>query len=99
MNPEMTKMGIKYIKFEELLRKSGIICLHCPMEPQTHHIINKNNIKLSKKGATLINASRGALKEPHALLEAIEKGYLGSLTMHVYEDEKDLYFRNVKFHC
>lgn len=94
-NPEIEKMDIPYVKFEELLQESDIVCLHCPMTEDTRHLVNMETIKLFKKGATLINTSRGGLTDPKALVEAIEKGYLGALGMDVYEDEKDLFFRNL----
>lgn len=94
-NPEVEKMGIPYLKFEDLLKESDIVCLHCPMTEETHHIINKKTIKLFKKGATLVNTSRGGLTDPEALVEAIENEYIGALAMDVYEDEKDLFFRNL----
>lgn len=94
-NPEVEEMDIPYVKLEELLQKSDIVCLHCPMTKETHHLVNMKTIKLFKKGATLINTSRGGLTDPNALVEAIEKGYLGALGMDVYEDEKDLFFKNL----
>lgn len=86
-NPEIEKMDIPYVKFEELLQESDIVCLHCPMTEDTRRLVNMETIKLFKKGATLINTSRGGLTDPKALVEAIEKGYLGALGMDVYEDE------------
>src|SRR3989344_9047747 len=57
------KMGFKYVSFEDLLKNSDIITLHVPYNKYTHHLINSANINLVKKGAYLINTSRGGVIE------------------------------------
>lgn len=66
-------LGFKYASFEEILRKSDIIILHVPYNKSTHHLINKETIKLIKKGAILINTSRGAVVDKEALIEVLDK--------------------------
>ncbi len=81
-------LGFEYVSFEELLRRSDIVSLHVPLLPSTKHMINKNNIHLFKKGALLINTSRGGLVETEALLMALEKKILAGAGLDVFEGER-----------
>ena len=80
-------LGFKYVSLEELLKNSDIISLHVPENPATHHLINKNNIKLIKKGAILINTARGGVIETEALIEALDKKILAGAGLDVLEGE------------
>jgi len=60
-------LNFRYASVEELLRVSDIVSLHCPYSPQTHHLINSDNIRNFKRGALLINTARGGLIDPAAL--------------------------------
>lgn len=93
-NPDVEAIDIPYVELEELIRTSDIVCLHCPMNSKTRHLVNMETIKWFKKGATLINTSRGGLTDAKTLIYAIEEGILGALALDVYEDEKDLFFRD-----
>jgi len=64
-----------------------VVTLHAPYNSRTHHLINAKNIKLFKKGAVLINTSRGALIETAALLSALKKGILTGVGLDVLEEE------------
>lgn len=81
------KLGFKYASFEEVLAKSDIISLHAPYNKATHHLINSENINLIKKGAYLINTSRGGLIETEALLRAVSDGTLAGAGLDVLEEE------------
>ncbi len=81
-------MGFEYTSFEDVLRKSDIITLHVPYTKATHHMINRKNIKLIKKGAILINTSRGPVVETDALIEALDKGILSGVGLDVVEGEE-----------
>lgn len=81
-------LSFKYISLEELLAQSDIITLHAPLIPQTHHLINQDNIRLIKKGAILINTARGGLVQTHALLTALNEGILSGVGLDVLEGEK-----------
>ena len=80
-------LGFKYASLEEVLKNSDIISLHVPDNPATHHLINKNNIKLIKKGAILINTARGGIVETEALIEALDKKILAGAGLDVIEGE------------
>jgi D-lactate dehydrogenase len=73
-NPECVKLGVNYVSLAQLLRQSDIVSLHLPLTPESHHLINDETLALIKKGAMLINTSRGALVDTRALLKALKKG-------------------------
>lgn len=87
-NLEFAKeLGFEYTDFETLLEKSDIISFHCPYSEKTHHLINKENIRLIKKGAYLINTSRGPIVETDALIQALQTGILAGAGLDVLEEE------------
>jgi len=84
------KLGFSYVPLDELLSRSDIITLHVPYNEHTHHMINNENIEKIKKGAYLINTSRGAVVETRALVRALEEGILAGAGLDVLEEEKDM---------
>lgn len=84
------RLNFKYVSFEELLKNSDIITLHCPYNEKTHHLINKENIYQIKKGAYLINTARGGLVETEALLIALKEGILKGIGLDVLEEEGEI---------
>lgn len=76
-----------YVTLEKVLEDSDIITLHVPSNPQTHYLINKDNIHKIKKGALLINTSRGDVIETDALYGAITDGHLRGAGLDVLEGE------------
>ena len=91
-NEEMLSKGVEYLSLEELLPQSDIVTLHCPLNSTTQHLMNENRLSQMKHGAMLINTSRGALVETHALDKALERRQVGSVGMDVYENESGLFF-------
>ncbi|MBI2138059.1 hydroxyacid dehydrogenase [Candidatus Woesearchaeota archaeon] len=81
-------LGFSYVPLGELLKSSDIITLHVPSNNQTNHLINKRNIHTIKKGAILINTSRGSVIESSALLEALDKGTVSGAGLDVIEGEE-----------
>jgi D-lactate dehydrogenase len=94
-NEECKALGAQYVPLEELLQQSDIVTLHCPLVPETNHLIDAKSLKQMKHGAMLINTSRGALVETKAVIEALKHGRLGSLGLDVYEEEADLFFEDL----
>ncbi|CAD7698435.1 unnamed protein product [Ostreobium quekettii] len=88
-NPRCVDMDVTYMPLEELLAKSDIVSLHCPLLPSTFHMINKERLEMMKPTALLINVSRGGLIDSDALVDALESGQLGGAGMDVYENEGD----------
>ncbi len=82
------KLCFRYVGLNELFKKSDIVSLHVPYNKYTHHLINKRNIKLMKKGAILINTSRGGIVDTNALLFALENKILGGAGLDVIEGEE-----------
>ena len=81
-------LEFEYTAFDKLLQNSDIITLHTPYNKFTRHLINKENIRLIKKGAILINTARGGLIDPEALIGALNKGILRGAGLDVLEGEE-----------
>lgn len=94
-NPESISLGAKYVAMEQLYADSDIITLHCPLNPQTHHLIDGAAISQMKHGVMLINTSRGAVIDTRAVIEALKSSKIGSLGLDVYEQEGDLFFKDL----
>ena len=84
----------EYCSFEELCRRSDIISLHCPLTPESEHLIDKAAIGLMKDGVVLINTSRGGLVDSEALLEGIRNKKIGAAALDVYEEEGELFYED-----
>ncbi len=94
-NPELEEMGIEYVELPELFANSDIISLHCPLTPDTHHLINKEAIDRMKQGVMLVNTSRGALVDTTAAIDGLKSRKIGYLALDVYEQESNLFFENL----
>jgi D-lactate dehydrogenase len=94
-NAELITAGAEYVTGNELLAESDIITLHCPLTPTTKHMINAERLAQTKRGVMLINTSRGALIDASAAIDALKSGQLGFLGLDVYEEEADLFFRDL----
>ncbi len=80
-------LGYTYQPLEKVLQQSDILTLHVPLLPTTEHLINKDSIKLMKRGSMLVNTARGGLVDPEALLEGLNDGTLAGAGLDVLEDE------------
>ncbi|KAF9083051.1 hypothetical protein BGX29_003419 [Mortierella sp. GBA35] len=83
-----------YAKLDDLLKQSDIVTLHCPLMDSTTHLINRDSLKCLKKGAMLINTSRGGLIDTSAIIDALKSGQVGALGLDVYEKEASLFYRD-----
>lgn len=83
-----------YVSLEELLAKSDIISLHCPLTEQTRHLINRDTIAQMKDGVYLLNTSRGMLVESESLLDALKNGKIAGAGLDVYEEETEFFFED-----
>ena len=90
--------GIDYVQLDELFRRADIISLHCPLTPDTHHMINSDAIDAMRRGVVIVNTSRGALIDAEALLEGIKSRKIGAACLDVYEEESDLFFEDNSGH-
>lgn len=80
-------LPFSYVPLDDLLAQSDVITLHVPYSAATHHLINGENISKIKRGAILINTSRGAVVETAALVAALRQGLLGGAGLDVLEEE------------
>lgn len=87
--------GFDYVSLDELYEHSDIISLHCPLTPETHHIVNAESIKKMKREVMIINTSRGQLVDTGALLNALREQRIGSAGLDVYEEEDDYFFEDL----
>ena len=87
--------GIEYVRLEELLRRSDVISLHCPLTPATYHLISRAVFHNMRDGVILINTSRGALIDSEALLDNVKSGKVGAAGLDVYEEEADVFYEDV----
>lgn len=92
-NPACQGLGT-YVPLDDLLARSDIITLHCPLTPETHHLIGAAAIARMKPGVMIVNTSRGALVHAPAAIEGLKQGKIGYLGLDVYEEEADLFFED-----
>lgn len=87
VNAKEDEPGIHFTTLEELLSQSDYVTLHCPLMPQTHHIINKDTLALMKPTAFIINTARGPLIDEAALIEVLKEGRIAGAGLDVQEVE------------
>lgn len=92
---ELALRGIEYLPLMDVLQQSDVISLHCPLNEQTSHLINKQTIGMMKEGAMLINTSRGGLIDTVDVIEGLKSGRIGYLGLDVYEQEEKLFFKDL----
>ena len=94
-DPYPSRTDIEYLDLETVLQQSKVVTLHLPLTPDSHHMINARTLGLMPSGSVLVNTSRGGLVDTVAVIEALKSGYLGGLALDVYEEEGDLFFRDL----
>jgi D-lactate dehydrogenase len=93
-SPACEALGVRYVPLDELLRASDVVTLHCPLTPETRHLIDEARLATMKRGAIVVNTGRGALIDTPALVEALKSGRLAGLAIDVYEEEDRLFFED-----
>lgn len=88
-------LGVEYVDLPTLFAESDIISLHCPLTPETHHLIDAESIATMKKGVMIINTSRGAVIDTRAVIAGLKSGKIGHLGLDVYEEEADVFFEDL----
>ena len=84
------ELGFKYVDLETCLKESDFVTLHVPSIPATRHLINRNNIKLMKKGSYLVNTCRGPVVESEAVVWALNNKILAGVGLDVIEEESEV---------
>ncbi len=93
-NEEIPRLRGTYVKLDELVERSHMISLHCPLVPQTHHLLDAARFAQMQPGTLVVNTSRGGLIDAAAAVESLKARHLGGLAIDVYEEEADLFFED-----
>lgn len=94
-DPFLIEIGVRYVPRAELLAAADIITLHCPLTPDSKHLINARSLEAARPGVQIINTSRGALIDTRALIHGLKSGKVGGVALDVYEQEADLFFEDL----
>ena len=94
-NKDLETAGVQYLPLTDVLEQSNVVSLHCPLTELTKHLINDHTLGIMKKGAMLINTSRGALINTVAAIDALKTGKLGYLGIDVYEQGEKIFFHDL----
>ena len=84
---ERSFAGVERVPFEDLLQRADVVTVHVPLDNETHHMIDAGALIRMRKGALLVNASRGPVVDEKALIAALESGHLGGAGLDVFEQE------------
>jgi len=84
----------EYVSLDNLFEMSDIVSLHCPLTPETKHIVNADSLAKMRPESLLINTSRGALVDTHALIDALRSSCIGGAGLDVYEEEEEYFFED-----
>ena len=89
------QVGVKKVDFATCLDKSHVISIHCNLHDETFHLLNEHAFESMSQRPVLINTARGPIIDENALLKALQKDYLHSAGLDVFEDEPPLSHRNI----
>lgn len=92
---ECRGLGVRYADIDTVIRAADIITLHCPLTPETRHLIDEAALAKMKRGVMLINTSRGAVIDSRTMIAGLKSGQIGALGLDVYEEEADLFFKDL----
>lgn len=94
-NPDCLALGVRYVELDELWSSCDILSLHCPLTPNTRHLVNVETIARMRRGVMLVNTSRGAVVDTAAAIDGLKSGQIGYLGLDVYEEEADYFFEDL----
>ena len=94
-DPALVAAGVVYADMPSLMSEVDILTLHCPLTPQTRHLVNADSISRARPGLLVVNTSRGALVDTRALIDGLKSHRVGGVALDVYEQEADLFFEDL----
>lgn len=94
-DPGLQSLGVQYLPLHQALGEADIVTLHCPLTPQTRHLIDASALSAMKPGAMLVNTSRGGVVDTRALIAGLKSHRLGAVGLDVYEEEGGLFYRDL----
>jgi len=86
-SPSPADRDIDFVPLDKLLRESDAVIVHLPLTADTRHLLNRERLASMKRGAILINLSRGGVIDTPALIAGLQSGHLGGAALDVLEDE------------
>ena len=93
------KVGVEYVKSDDLFKKSDILTIHTRLSDRTRGYIDKDNLKLMRKNSVIVNTSRGPIIKEKDLIDALNSDIISFAALDVYEQEplpRDHILRNTK---
>jgi len=91
-NPTIERQtGARLVPLDELLTTSDVVSLHCPLNEDSHHLIDAAALRRMKSSALLVNTARGAVVDEAALVEALDTGEIAGAGLDVFEEEPDVH--------
>lgn len=94
-NDVCQQLGVSYVDLPALLSQTDIVTIHCPLTPDTFHLINARTLTHARPGVMFINTSRGSVIETRAMIAGLKSGQIGALGLDVYEEEAALFFQDL----
>ncbi len=95
LDEALVEIGIRYVPRDILLARCEIVTLHCPLTPETRHLIDARVLGRARDGVMIVNTSRGALIDTAALIDALKNRKVGAVALDVYEQEADIFFQDL----
>jgi len=80
-------LGLEYVKLDDLLARADFVSLHCPLIPETRHLIGEQALRRMKPTAILVNAARGPVVNTDALVRALREGWIARAALDVTDPE------------
>ena len=94
LTPERERaLGVECLALDELLATSDVVSIHCPLTPETRHLIDAAALSRMKPTALIVNTARGPIVDEAALADALVEGRLGGAALDVYEREPEVHPR------
>lgn len=91
----LAEIGVRYVPRDTLIASSDIVTLHCPLTPDTRHLLDATSLATVRPDVLIVNTSRGALIDTTALIQSLKARRVGGVALDVYEQEADLFFEDL----